>query len=360
MTMSTTTTMSTATTAITASAVAITARAEPLLLISADWQIWLQDNMARDVSDDKLMASMVKGNIAEELARSCIASVRHTTALNKQLGIKPLAPLQGDWQTWLDTQIAAGGIERTLIEAATLSIRSKFAKHMKQVREQSESKSYTYEPPLFPLSGALQADGRTMPILMSMNKPRIVLFGNVLSKDECEQIIALAQPKMAPSQTRNSATAELVVTKQRTSHGTFLKLGETPLIQRLEARIAALTQWPVAKGEGLQVLHYLKEGEFQPHYDFFAPEQPSSQFSLKSGGQRVATLIVYLNTVDDGGETIFPKLNLKVKAIQGNALYFSYTNSKNELDRNTFHGGAPVLQGDKWIMTKWMRQENLV
>lgn len=354
--------MSTTTTATTASAgsVAITARAEPLLLISADWQIWLQDNMARDVPDDKLIASMVKGNIAEELARSCIASVRHTATLNKQLGIKHLAPLQGDWQTWLDTQIAAGGIERTLIDAATLSIRSKFAKHRKQMREQSESKGYTYEPPLFPLSGALQADGRTMPILMSMDKPRIVLFGNVLSKEECEQIIALAQPKMAPSQTRNNATAELVVTQQRTSQGTFLKLGETPLVHRLEARIAALTQWPVAKGEGLQVLHYLKDGEYQPHYDFFAPELSGSQFSLKRGGQRVATLIVYLNTVEDGGETIFPKLNLKVKAIQGNALYFSYTNTKNELDRNTFHGGAPVLQGDKWIMTKWMRQENIV
>ena len=139
----------------------------------------------------------------------------------------------------------------------------------------------------------------------------------------------------------------------------FLKLSETPLVQRLEARIAALTHWPVAKGEGLQVLHYSTGAEYVPHYDFFAPEQPGSQFSLKRGGQRVATLIVYLNTVEEGGETIFPKLNLKVKAIQGNALYFSYTNSKNELDRNTFHGGAPVVQGDKWIMTKWMRQENL-
>ncbi len=61
--------------------------------------------------------------------------------------------------------------------------------------------------------------------------------------------------------------------------------------------------------------------------------------------------------VEGGGETFFPKLNLKIKAVQGNALYFSYTNSKNEVDRMTLHGGSPVIRGEKWIMTKWMRQE---
>jgi prolyl 4-hydroxylase len=71
----------------------------------------------------------------------------------------------------------------------------------------------------------------------------------------------------------------------------------------------------------------------------------------------VATLIVYLNTVEEGGETVFPKLNLKFKPVQGDALYFAYADTNNELDRMTLHGGAPVLQGNKWIMTKWMRQE---
>jgi prolyl 4-hydroxylase len=75
------------------------------------------------------------------------------------------------------------------------------------------------------------------------------------------------------------------------------------------------------------------------------------------GGQRVATLIIYLNNVAQGGETIFPEINLKITPIQGNALYFAYTNSKNQVDPLTLHGGCPVLEGEKFIATKWMRQK---
>ena len=112
---------------------------------------------------------------------------------------------------------------------------------------------------------------------------------------------------------------------------------------------------PMERGEGMQVLDYPEGGEYRPHFDFFPPEQPGSIGQLKRGGQRVATLIVYLNTVEEGGETIFPRINVNVTPVQGNALFFSYANSNNELDRNTLHGGASVIKGEKWIMTKWMR-----
>ena len=330
--------------------------------VPPDWQQWLQHNLARKVPEASLMNTMVKANFDKQQVHDLITALQDKpeansrAAGNKLVGLPQPSPLQGNWQQWLTANVERGVLEQALVESTQRDIRAAWAERTAELREQSETQGYTYEAAPLPAAGSVQTASRNIPILMAIDKPRIVLFGNVLSKQECEAIIAMAQPKMMPSQTRDNATAQLVVTKQRRSQGTFLQRGQTELVQQLEQRIADLSQWPVDKGEGLQILNYQTGGEYEPHFDFFPPEQPGSQVSLTLGGQRVCTLIVYLNTVEEGGETVFPKLNLKFKAVQGNALYFSYANSKNEIDRMTLHGGAPVTRGEKWIMTKWMRQ----
>ena len=82
---------------------------------------------------------------------------------------------------------------------------------------------------------------------------------------------------------------------------------------------------------------------------------------LDVGGQRVATLIMYLNTVEEGGETVFPEANIKVQPIKGNAVLFYYNCTPEGKERKedplTLHSGYPVTKGDKWIITKWLRQK---
>ena len=191
---------------------------------------------------------------------------------------------------------------------------------------------------------------------LTLERPDLIVFGNVLSRDECDQLIALSQSKLARSTTVDEATGRAEVHAHRTSSGTFFALNETPFIARLDARIAALMQQPVENGEGLQILNYQIGGEYKPHYDYFPPEQPGSAAHIANGGQRVATLVIYLNQVEEGGGTVFPELGLTVAPLQGSAVYFSYFNSKNQVDPLTYHGGNPVLKGEKWIATKWVRQ----
>lgn len=324
--------------------------------IPADWQRWLQDNIARNVPDETMLDVMVKSRFDKDAVLQCIAFLRKRPSAMPITGLPQPTPFNDGWQLWLAENIHKGVIEQTLIDATTREIRSAWGKRITQLRNQNEAITYTYEAPAFKVGAAVQTHDRLVSVLIDIDKPRIVLFGNVLSAEECEQMIAMAQPKMAPSVTIDNATARPVVTKNRSSDGTFLRLGETPFVERIEQRLADLACWPVANGEGLQILSYKDGGEYVAHFDFFPPEQPNSVQMLKHGGQRVATLIVYLNTVEEGGETYFPKLNLKIKAVQGNALYFHYTNSKTELDRMTLHGGSPATKGEKWIMTKWMRQ----
>jgi len=125
-------------------------------------------------------------------------------------------------------------------------------------------------------------------------------------------------------------------------------------VARIEARIAALLQWPVENGEGLQILRYRPGAEYKPHYDYFDPAQPGTASVLRRGGQRLASLVMYLNTPLRGGATTFPDVGLEVMPARGNAVFFSY--ERPHPDTRTLHSGAPVLEGEKWVATKWLRE----
>ena len=188
-----------------------------------------------------------------------------------------------------------------------------------------------------------------------MTLPRVVVFGDLLSADECAELIALARSRLARSETVETATGASAVNPARTSDGMFFEPGEFPVCARLEKRIAALLGWPLENGEGLQILRYGPGTEYKPHYDYFDPDEPGTPAILKRGGQRVGSLVCYLNTPEAGGATVFPDAGLEVAPVRGNAVFFSY--DRPHPATRTLHGGAPVDAGEKWVATKqWMRE----
>lgn len=199
------------------------------------------------------------------------------------------------------------------------------------------------------------AHDREVKVLASMVRPRVLVLGGFMSTQECQEMIALAQPRLARSETVVNATGGSEVNMARTSQGMFFARAENELCQRIEARIAALLSWPVERGEGLQILRYAPGAEYKPHYDYFDPSQPGTAAVLRRGGQRVATLVMYLNTPPGGGGTVFPDVGLQVNAVAGNAVFFSYPLPHPMTQ--TLHGGAPVLDGEKWVATKWLREQ---
>ncbi len=197
-------------------------------------------------------------------------------------------------------------------------------------------------------------DGHEVHIVASMRNPRVIVFGNLISPDECDALIELSRPRVARSETVVTSTGSSEVNVARTSDGMFFGRGENPVCARIEARIAALVGWPEENGEGLQILRYRPGAEYKPHYDYFDPAQAGTPTILKRGGQRVATLVCYLNTPEAGGATTFPDVNLEVAPVKGNAVFFSY-DRPHPMTR-TLHGGSPVLRGEKWVATKWLRE----
>ena len=231
------------------------------------------------------------------------------------------------------------------------------------LRAQLDAQATTRElPPAVPvpepdLSGApLYLDGgdRPVAVLGVMAAPRVVVLGGLLSDDECEALMAAARPRMSRSLTVATQTGGQEVNADRTSQGMFFTRGEGELVARIEQRIARLVRWPVERGEGLQVLRYVPGTEYKPHYDYFDPEQPGTATLLQRGGQRVGTVVIYLNEPERGGATSFPDVGLQVAPKRGNAVFFSY--ARAHPGTRTLHGGAPVLAGEKWIATKWLRE----
>ena len=210
------------------------------------------------------------------------------------------------------------------------------------------------EPALAGAPSSLWAGDREVQVLLSMALPRVVVFGGLLSHDECDALMALANPRLMRSETVVNATGGSEVNGSRTSDGMFFGRAEHELCARIEQRIAALVNWPVENGEGLQVLRYRPGAEYKPHHDYFDPDQPGAPSILARGGQRVGTVVMYLNTPTQGGATTFPDVGAEVAPIKGNAVFFSY--DRPHAATRTLHGGAPVIAGEKWVATKWLRE----
>ena len=205
--------------------------------------------------------------------------------------------------------------------------------------------------PRHPQGPRVDAAGHPVTVSLSVESPALRLLHGILSADECSELIELARPRLKRALTV-STDGGAEQHEARTGQGMFFALGENPLIERIEQRIAALLDMPVIHGEGLQVLHYLPGQEYQPHVDWFDPGQPGHARVTAQGGQRVASVVMYLNTPEAGGGTGFPSLGLGVTAVQGSAVYFAY----EEGDQTSLHAGLPVLRGEKWIATKWLRE----
>jgi prolyl 4-hydroxylase len=210
------------------------------------------------------------------------------------------------------------------------------------------------DPDLDDSPSTLDAGDRQVRVLAAMRSPRVVVFGGLLSDEECDEMVALARQRLKRSETLDNATGGTEVHAARTSDGMFFNRGEFELCLRIERRIARLVRWPFENGEGLQVLRYRPGAEYRPHHDYFDPVHPGSQAVLKRGGQRVGTVVMYLNMPAKGGATTFPDVELEIAPIKGNAVLFSY--ERPHPGTRTLHGGAPVIEGEKWVATKWLRE----
>lgn len=213
-------------------------------------------------------------------------------------------------------------------------------------------------PPL-PPKPAAPSGPRYMPLNLYypglqkvFDQPPVYIVDNFLTDLECNALIEVARPLLQRSKTHAIAGSE--ATKGRTSLTCHLAK-KLPPCQILLTKIQALTGKPWGHMELPQVARYTDSQRYVEHYDGVDPHTDAGRAFCANGGQRVATVLCYLNDVAEGGTTAFRRVRFEVKPVKGRALIFFPGFMDGELDTDALHAGMPAID-TKWVSQVWIRQ----
>ena len=188
----------------------------------------------------------------------------------------------------------------------------------------------------------------------------IRIFDDIYSHEECEYVIELAAPFLLPSFTIHPGTGKSIHNEFRTSHGwSFHPTQEDIPLLQVKERLARQTGMTVNHAEPLSILRYRAGQEYKAHFDFIDPGSGEAGQEIDQNGQRGTTIFSYLQTVAAGGETEFPRLQVRVAPRQGRAVMFRNTKDNGDPDLESLHASLPVIEGEKWLATLWFRDRPL-
>jgi prolyl 4-hydroxylase len=195
-------------------------------------------------------------------------------------------------------------------------------------------------------------------VVLHEQSPRVLYVRNFLSDAECDELIALAMPTFKRSTVAAGRDNQMKdsVNDVRTSSGAWLSRYDThESVKAFTRRVSLLSGVPTSHGEDIQILQYEIGQRYEPHSDYFEPNIYKKY--LENGGQRVATVLCFLNDVEEGGETAFPGVKLEVKPKKGSAILWYNVTPDGQLDSKSMHGGMPVKKGIKYVAVQWMREK---
>lgn len=195
----------------------------------------------------------------------------------------------------------------------------------------------------------LRADDTVQPLV---DDDKLQLFGipEFFSAEECSKLITMIDAVARPSPVFYATEGR----EARTSYSGDLD-AHNPFVRSLHRRMDDLLGVEEEFGETMQGQRYQVGQQFRAHHDWFDTTQSYWTPEVAAGGQRAWTLMVYLNDVEEGGNTDFPKANISVPPQAGTLIMWSNANADGRPNMNTLHAGTPVKKGTKYIITRWYR-----
>lgn len=186
---------------------------------------------------------------------------------------------------------------------------------------------------------------------------------DMLTEQECQIIIDASKDSLHRSTVlKGTSEEDPALNDGRTSTNAWLlakdlAIGSPPfeVLHKIEKIAETFTDIPIANQEGLQVLKYDEGEQYESHHDFFHDDHKEFGKVMSEGGQRIFTVYFYLNNVEEGGETFFPRLDVKIKPKMGTAVIWQNV-IDGEVYHPSLHWGMPPTKGVKWGCTKWCRE----
>jgi len=189
---------------------------------------------------------------------------------------------------------------------------------------------------------------------------QIYAYKNFLNPQECSSLIENINKTIRPSTIAND-TDTPESTAYRTSQTADLHYYPESLILDIDEKIVDLMELDPCLGEAIQAQKYNPGEYYKEHWDFFPTDNKKQhQVYCEWMGQRTWTSFIYLNDVNEGGETYFKHLNLKVKPEQGLLLAWNNLYRNGKPNYKTMHEALPPTKSDKYVITKWWRSWSLL
>ena len=217
-------------------------------------------------------------------------------------------------------------------------------------------------------------DGLTLKV--ASVTPRAFVIDNFLTSEECKHLIQMSQEQGLHASTLHSGSdaAQTTDLSTRSSTNTWLPRATSDVTERIYEKAAKVLNIDPelfqkhsetdarhhSIAESLQVVRYKKGGEeYHPHHDFV---YPSIQHRYQP--TRFATLLLYLNTVPEGGETRFPRAvnsqfaeGVEIQPVVGRAVLFYNMLPDGNVDDLSQHGSNPTTDHEKWLANLWVSTE---
>lgn len=188
--------------------------------------------------------------------------------------------------------------------------------------------------------------------------PNVWMLDGLLEPWLCDYVIAMSAPVLTRGKVLDDTGSETVSEERTNTVMHFGLVDSDVILELISARLAAAAEMPPENGEALGVLHYATGEVYKPHVDYI-PETLQNAPILERLGQRVRTLLVYLNDGFEGGATEFPHLKVGYKPPRGCGLIFDSVKPDGSVDPMSLHVGAPPTSGQKWAISKWFRNKAL-
>ena len=189
--------------------------------------------------------------------------------------------------------------------------------------------------------------------------PFIYTINNFLLPFECEHIIELSKNKLKDA-TLSTSYGNIVDNRIRNNKLCWINHNESWVCEILCKRLENLLKIPIENAEKIQVVHYKIGQHFNAHTDSYIRDgSEKSNHSMKYGGQRIFTCLIYLNDVDEGGETYFTEIDHCEKPERGKIIVFKNCDNKKDRNNMSRHMGCDVKKGEKYAINLWFREKKI-
>ncbi|WP_315760979.1 2OG-Fe(II) oxygenase [Sphingomonas sp. Y38-1Y] len=195
----------------------------------------------------------------------------------------------------------------------------------------------------------LEANPRVTKVPLEVAQVYYVL--DFLTDEECATLIRVIDSGRRPSTLLSQAKDPGFRTSESCDMDRY-----SPLIQPIDERVADLLGIAPEHGETMQGQRYAPGQQFRAHHDFFHESEPYWAAMQTQGGQRTWTAMAYLNEVEEGGATWFPHAGIRIPPRKRMLLIWNNMKLDGAPNEATLHEGMAVVEGTKYIFTKWFRE----